>query len=62
MDQLQSRLKDSPKALGEERIYIHGEPEFEIARERSQKGIPVPPKLAGQLRKIAAEFNLKPPL
>ena len=62
MDELQQRLKDSPKAEGEERIVIHGEPEFEKARERSIKGIPIPAKLARQLRQIASDYGLQSPL
>ena len=62
MDELQQRLKDSPKALGEERIVIHGEPEFETAKERAIMGIPIPPKLAEQLRQIASEFGIQSPV
>ncbi len=41
MDQLLSALKDSPKAEGEERIYIHGEKEFEKAELARIEGIPL---------------------
>ena len=33
MDRLIQELKDAPKAVGQERIYIHGEKEFELAEK-----------------------------
>lgn len=39
MDALLTALKESPKAEGEERIFIHGEKEFENAERASVEGI-----------------------
>ena len=59
MDDLQRRLKDAPKAEGQERIYIHGEKEFEEAERRAQAGIPLNPKVLAELTAIAAEYDVK---
>lgn len=41
MDQLLGAMRDSPKAEGEERIYIHGEKEFEKAELAETQGVPL---------------------
>lgn len=41
MDALLGSLRDSPKAEGEERIYIHGEKEFEKAERALVEGVPL---------------------
>lgn len=58
MDDLQRRLKSAPKAEGQERIYVHGEKEFEIANRRAVEGIPLSPKLYEELQSIAADFKI----
>jgi LDH2 family malate/lactate/ureidoglycolate dehydrogenase len=58
MDDLQQRLKGTPKADGAERIYIHGEKEYEEAERRSRQGIPLNPKVAADLRAIGAEVGV----
>ncbi len=58
MDDLQRRLKGAPKAEGQERIYIHGEKEYEEAERRSQEGIPLNAKVAADLQNIAAELGV----
>jgi L-2-hydroxycarboxylate dehydrogenase (NAD+) len=64
MDALIRQLKDAPKAAGQERIYIHGEKEFERAERSLREGVPV---LAGVARSLVAEgeaagvpFDLQP--
>ncbi|MDY7079174.1 MAG: Ldh family oxidoreductase [Chloroflexota bacterium] len=59
MDDLQRRLKDTPKAEGESRIYIHGEKEYEEAERRSRDGIPLNPKVAADLRAIGEEVGVE---
>ena len=59
MDDLQRRLKDAPKAEGQDRIYIHGEKEYEEAEVRSRDGIPLNPKVAADLRAIAGELEVE---
>ena len=59
MDDLQRRLKDTPKADGETRIYIHGEKEYEEAERRSRDGIPLNPKVAVDLQAIGEELGVE---
>jgi L-2-hydroxycarboxylate dehydrogenase (NAD+) len=58
MDELQQLLKEAPKASGQNRIYIHGEKEFEETERRLQDGIPLNPKVLGELTGIANEFHI----
>lgn len=53
MDDLLRALKDSPKAEGQGRIYVAGEPEWE--QRRRQEGIPLAPGLVSQLREVSVE-------
>ena len=41
MDDLIHTLKEAPKAAGQERIYIHGEKEFELAEKYAREGVPL---------------------
>jgi LDH2 family malate/lactate/ureidoglycolate dehydrogenase len=41
MDALIRQLKNAPKALGQERIYIPGEKEFEHAERARREGVPI---------------------
>jgi L-2-hydroxycarboxylate dehydrogenase (NAD+) len=59
MDDLQRRLKDTAKAAGESRIYVHGEKEYEEAERRSRDGIPLNPKVAADLKAIGEEVGVK---
>ncbi len=58
MDDLQRRLKNAPKAEGQERIYIHGEKEYEQFDRRSRDGIPLNPKVYEELNQIAKEYDV----
>ncbi len=58
MDDLLRRLKDSPKAEGQDRIYIHGEKAFEMEERRRKEGIPLHPKVVADLRAIAEEVGV----
>jgi len=58
MDDIIRRLRGSPKAEGEERIYIHGEKEFEMEDERKVKGVILHPKVVVDLQAIADELGL----
>ena len=64
MDDLQQRLKDVPKAKGQDRIYIHGEKEYEKTEAYQRDGIPLNPKVAADLRalgqELQVEYNLEP--
>lgn len=61
MDDLIRRIKKSPKTEGADRIYIHGEKEFEIAERRKREGIPLNPKVAQDLERVAREMSLPAP-
>jgi LDH2 family malate/lactate/ureidoglycolate dehydrogenase len=58
MDDLLRALKDSPKAEGQDRIYVAGEPEWECEQERRRNGIPLAPALVTQLRELSAETGV----
>ena len=59
MDDLQRRLKGTPKAEGQTRVYVHGEKEYEEAELRSREGIPLNPKVAADLRAIGEEVGVE---
>ncbi|MGC8874360.1 MAG: Ldh family oxidoreductase [Chloroflexia bacterium] len=58
MDDIIRRLKDSPKAEGQTRIYIHGEKEFEAAERNRVEGVPLLGKVYDDLRAIAQEVGV----
>ena len=58
MDDLQQRLKRTPKAEGQDRIYVHGEKEYEETERRAREGIPLNPKVLADLRDISGEFGV----
>jgi len=58
MDAALNSLKESPKAKGHDRIYIHGEPEFECEDERKKLGIPLHPQVVLNLAKLAGEAGI----
>ncbi len=64
MDYLIHMLKESPKAAGQERIYIHGEKEFEMAERYSREGVPVMVEVVKMLRQagdaIGVPWDLQP--
>lgn len=58
MDDLIHRLKNSAKAEGQERIFIHGEKEFELEEKYGREGIPLYYKVYDDLKAIAAEVGV----
>jgi L-2-hydroxycarboxylate dehydrogenase (NAD+) len=62
MDDIVGALKSSAKAEGQERIFIHGEKEFETAEKRTRLGIPLHPKVASDLRSLGEELNVPCPI
>ena len=58
MDDLQRRLKDAPKAKGQERIYVHGEKEYEAAERYLKEGVPLNPKVADDLKTLGGELDV----
>jgi LDH2 family malate/lactate/ureidoglycolate dehydrogenase len=59
MDDLQRRMKAAPKADGQERIYIHGEKEYEQAERRQRDGIPVNHKVYAELKQIGVDCGVQ---
>ena len=59
MDDLQRRLKNAPKVQDQERIYIHGEKEYENTERNLREGIPLNPKVAADMRAIANELRVE---
>lgn len=64
MDNLLEMMKSSPKAVGEERIYIHGEKEFEKAALAEKEGVPLSGVTVNALKQsgdeIGIPFDLNP--
>jgi L-2-hydroxycarboxylate dehydrogenase (NAD+) len=62
MDDIVGGLRSSAKAESQERIYIHGEKEFETTEERMRLGIPLHPKVVADLRALGEELGVACPL
>lgn len=58
MDDLQRRLKNAPKAEDQDRIYIHGEKEYEKAELYGHEGIPINLKVADDLKSISQKVGV----
>jgi LDH2 family malate/lactate/ureidoglycolate dehydrogenase len=58
MDDIIGRLKDTAKAEGQSRIYIHGEKEYEETDRRTAEGIPLVRKVYDDLQAIASETGV----
>jgi len=59
MDDLQRQLKNAPKAEGQDRIYIHGEKEYEKEELYTRQGVPLGPKVVADLKSIARELDVE---
>lgn len=64
MDALLDQLKAAPKAAGQERIYIHGEKEFELAERNAREGVPLMEEVVKMLKAtgdaVGVPFDLQP--
>ena len=58
MDELIRQLQQAPKAAGQERIYIHGEKEFELAERYQREGVPLLESVVEMMRKDGAEAGV----
>jgi LDH2 family malate/lactate/ureidoglycolate dehydrogenase len=58
MEEIIQAMKTSAKAQGQERIFIHGEKEWEATEERKRLGIPLHPKVVDDLRALAEELDV----
>jgi len=64
MDSLLDQLKNAPKATGQDRIYIHGEKEFELAERYMKEGVPLMVEVVKGLKEVGEQvgipFDLEP--
>lgn len=58
MDRLARELKDSPKAEGQSRIYVHGEKSFARMERFQREGIPLGPKVVESLKQVGTEIGV----
>lgn len=58
MDDMFESLKATPRADGQERIYVAGEPEAECERARRRDGIPLAPVLVAQSNDMARALGV----
>jgi len=61
MDDLICRIRRSSKLEGFNRIYIHGEKEFDMSERRQREGVPLCHEVMLDLRTIAKDFDLRVP-
>ena len=64
MQALLEELRNAPKEVGQERIYIHGEKEFEMAERYLQEGVPLLDSTVQALcqaaEQVGLQFDLQP--
>src|SRR5256712_7873892 len=56
MDKLARGLKDSPKAQGQARIYVHGEKSFARTERLRREGVPLDPTVVDAIQKTGSEL------
>ncbi len=59
MDELFRKLKSAPKLPGHDRIYIHGEKEFELAERYAKEGVPLMKEVVDSLKKAGEEAGVE---
>jgi L-2-hydroxycarboxylate dehydrogenase (NAD+) len=62
MDDLQQMLRNAAKEDGHDRIYIHGEKEYEAAERHGRDGIPLNHTVAADLYALGQELGVEYPL
>ena len=58
MDRLIAELRSTPPVVGQERVYVAGEIEFETAQERAEHGIPLHDSALKGLRAVAEQVGV----
>ncbi|MBI2365563.1 MAG: Ldh family oxidoreductase [Deltaproteobacteria bacterium] len=58
MDRLITELRSTPTVVGQERVYVAGEIEFETAQERAEHGIPLHDSVLKGLRQVAEQLGV----
>lgn len=59
MDDLIRTTRSSPRVDGQDRIYIHGEKEFEKEEDRRRNGIPLHPAVVDNIVKISGDLDVE---
>ena len=59
MDEFLRTLKDTPPAKGQERVFVAGQPEYEIESDRLSNGIPLHTEVIQWFREICKELNVQ---
>jgi LDH2 family malate/lactate/ureidoglycolate dehydrogenase len=59
MDALLQQMKNAPKSVGQDRIYIHGEKEFEREESYRRDGIPMLTEVVKSLEKAGHEIGIE---
>ena len=58
MDEMIQTMKSSQKAKGQNRVYIHGEKEFEKSEEYKKNGVPLGEKVVDTLKQLGQESGV----
>ena len=61
IDELTAAMKGLPRIEGVDELFVPGEPEERVHRERIENGIPLPPGTRDKLCEVAAKFGLDVP-
>jgi LDH2 family malate/lactate/ureidoglycolate dehydrogenase len=61
MDDLIELVRESPRALDQDRIFIHGEKEYLRTEKNEKTGIPIADNVYNSLKKIGADSGIQPP-
>ena len=61
IDDLVSAMKGLPRVEGVDELYVPGEPEELVHRERIVRGIPLPAGTRDKLSEVAVKFGLEVP-
>jgi LDH2 family malate/lactate/ureidoglycolate dehydrogenase len=58
MDRLVRELRSTPPIKGQERVYVAGEIEFETARERAERGVPLLNSVFNGLKEVSKQLSI----
>ena len=58
MDATYDIIRNAKKEPGQDKVYIHGEPEAMAIEENTKLGIPITPAVYEQLEKIAEKYGI----
>ena len=54
-------MKGLPRVEGADELFVPGEPEERVYRDRIENGIPLPPGTREKLNEVAGRFSLQVP-